>query len=123
MVVIQHAAGSEDERPVHTVCVDRFFMGKYEITQGQWKNVMGDNPSRFKKGDDYPVEYIRWDEVQEFISKLNAMTGEEYRLPSEAEWEFAARAGGRKLKYAADKDKINPFYLLWFFPLGFSSPN
>ncbi|MBK7000374.1 MAG: SUMF1/EgtB/PvdO family nonheme iron enzyme [Rhodoferax sp.] len=86
--------GDSDEKPVHTVNVRSFAMGKYEVTQGQWKTVMGSNPSRFTDcGDDCPVEKVNWDDVQEYIKKLNARSGKQYRLPSEAEWEYAARAG------------------------------
>jgi len=81
------------ERPVHQVTVDSFYMGKHEVTQGQWKAVTGGaNPSLFK-GDDLPVEMVSWDDVQGFIQKLNQLTGRRYRLPTEAEWEYACRAG------------------------------
>ncbi len=71
-----------------------FWMGKYEVTQRQWQAVMGNNPSGSRVGDDFPVENVSWKDVQEFITKLNAQDEEfEYRLPSEAEWEYAARAG------------------------------
>ena len=91
----------DSEGPVHKVCLDGFWMGKYEVTQAQWQKIMGSNPSSFK-GANRPVESISWDEAQEFIKKLNAKTGKnpplplpggEYRLPSEAEWEYACRAG------------------------------
>ena len=94
----------DDEKPVHEVCVDGFWMGKYEVTQGQWQKVMGKNPSGFKKGDDYPVEQVSWDDVQEYIKKLSSRGGREYRLPTEAEWEFAARSGGREEEYAGGSD-------------------
>ncbi|MCI5137372.1 MAG: hypothetical protein D3922_02905, partial [Candidatus Electrothrix sp. AR1] len=81
-----------DEGPVHKVCVNSFQMGKYEVTQGQWKKIMGSNPSEFQKGDSYPVEKVSWDDAQEFIGKLNAKSGKNYRLPTEAEWEYACRA-------------------------------
>ena len=69
-------------------------MGKTEVTQGQWKAVMGNNPSRFSQcGDDCPVEQVNWDEAQEFTNRLSQKTGKQYRLPSEAEWEYSARAG------------------------------
>ena len=88
--------GDADEKPVRTVSVPAFLMGRTEVTQGQWKAVMGSNPSRFKAcGDTCPVEQVSWDDAQEFIRKLNAQTGQRYRLPSEAEWEYAARAGSR----------------------------
>jgi hypothetical protein len=69
-----------------------FYIGKYEVTQGQWKAIMGNNPSNFS-GDNLPVEMVSWNDVQEFISRLNAATGRQYRLPAESEWEFAARGG------------------------------
>jgi formylglycine-generating enzyme required for sulfatase activity len=70
-------------------------IGKHEVTQGQWKMVMGSNPSNFKScGDNCPVERVSWDDAQQFINKLNSMTGKRYRLPTEAEWEYACRAGG-----------------------------
>ena len=79
----------------HKVTISKdFYLGKYEVTQGQWKAVMGNNPSRFSScGDDCPVEQVSWDDVQEFIKKLNAKDSGTYRLPTEAEWEYAARAG------------------------------
>lgn len=88
--------GVGDERPVHTVKITRpFYLGRTEVTQGQWKAVMGVNPSSFSAcGDDCPVERVSWDDVQEFIARLNAANpGAGYRLPTEAEWEYAARAG------------------------------
>jgi formylglycine-generating enzyme required for sulfatase activity len=90
--------GSNDnaeEKPSHTVRVTAFEIGKYEVTQGQWKAVMGANPSRFNTcGDDCPVEQVSWDDTQQFIQKLNQESGKQYRLPSEAEWEYACKAGG-----------------------------
>jgi formylglycine-generating enzyme required for sulfatase activity len=83
-----------DEKPAHTVRVNEFMMGKYEVTQGQWKAVMGANPSEFSEcGDTCPVENVSWNEIQVFIQKLNTQTGKQYRLPNEAEWEYACRAG------------------------------
>ncbi|MCL2074290.1 MAG: SUMF1/EgtB/PvdO family nonheme iron enzyme [Marinilabiliaceae bacterium] len=76
----------------HLVTVSSFYIGKYEITQAQWKVVMGNNPSYFK-GDNHPVEKVSWNEVQEFIKQLNRLKGTKYRLPTEAEWEYAARGG------------------------------
>lgn len=85
----------EDEKPVHRVTLSRFAMGKYEVTQKQWRDVMGTSPSSFKNCDDCPVESVSWDDIQEFLQKLNALTKKNYRLPTEAEWEFAARGGIR----------------------------
>jgi formylglycine-generating enzyme required for sulfatase activity len=76
----------------HKVCVENFEIGKYEVTQAQWKAVMGKNPSKFN-GDNLPVEQISWNDAQSFIAKLNTETGKTYRLPTETEWEYAARAG------------------------------
>ncbi len=87
-----------DENPSHSVTVSGFYMSKYEVTQKQWQAVMGTNPSKFK-GDNLPVESISWNEVQKFISKLNELTGKKYRLPTEAEWEFASRGGTKSLGY------------------------
>jgi formylglycine-generating enzyme required for sulfatase activity len=84
----------DDEKPAHQVTISEpFYMGKYEVTQAQWKAVMGENPSVFKD-DDRPVENVLWEDAQQFIQKLNKREGKEAcRLPSEAEWEYAARAG------------------------------
>ncbi|WP_417909330.1 caspase, EACC1-associated type [Candidatus Electronema sp. PJ] len=84
-----------DEGPIPNVCVDGLWMGKYEVTQGQWKKIMNSaNPASFKQGDDYPVENISWEDTQKFIVNLNTRTGRNYSLPTEAEWEYACRAGG-----------------------------
>lgn len=78
------------EKPVHSVQLRSYLIGKTEVTQGLWKAVMGSNPS-LHQGDDLPVENVSWYDVQDFILKLNALSGKQYRLPTEAEWEFAAR--------------------------------
>ena len=87
--------GSSNERPVHEVEISRgFWLGKYEVTQGEWEAVMGSNPSDYKGDARRPVEHISWNDVQGFIAKLNAAAGSDvYRLPTEAEWEYACRAG------------------------------
>jgi formylglycine-generating enzyme required for sulfatase activity len=83
-----------DESPQHEVKItEEFYLGKYLVTQEQWEAIMGENPSYFKKGKKYPVDSVSWNDCQEFIKKLNAQTGKKYRLPSEAEWEYACRAG------------------------------
>ena len=81
-----------DESPVHQVTVSSFYMGETEVTQRQWKAIMGSNPSRYK-GDNRPVENVSWNNCQAFIQKLNQLTGRTFRLPTEAEWEYAARGG------------------------------
>ena len=83
---------SEDEGPQHQVTVPDFYMGKYEVTQAQWRAVMGSNPSHFE-GDSLPVEQVSWNDAVEFCAKLSRATGRTYRLPTEAEWEYACRAG------------------------------
>ena len=91
----------DDEYPTHRVTLSSFSIGRYEVTQEEWKAVMGSNPSEFK-GAKRPVENVSWDDCQKFIRKLNEMTGKNFRLPTEAEWEFAARGGNhsRGYKYA-----------------------
>jgi formylglycine-generating enzyme required for sulfatase activity len=99
----------DNERPVHSVTVSDFYIGKYPITQKQWKKVMGNNPS-FDKGDDLPVQKISWYDAQTFIKELNTITGKKYRLPTEAEWEYAARGGvksnGHKYSGSSLIDKV-----------------
>lgn len=96
---------SDSEGPVHHVKISNaFYMGKYEVTQKQWRDVMGSSPSNFK-GDNLPVEQVSWNDVQEFIKKLNGKEGtNKYRLPSEAEWEYATRSG-TTTKYSFGDDE------------------
>ena len=103
--------GDSDEKPVHSITVSDFYIGKYEVTQKEWKDIMGKNPSYFK-GDNLPVEQVRWNDVQKFIKKLNIKTGGNFRLPTEAEWEYAARGGNKSVtlsgvegyKYSSSND-------------------
>ena len=99
---------ASDEKPSHFVQLTGFAISKYEVTQALWKQVMGNNPSRFK-GDSLPVENVSWDDVQVFLQRLNSKTGKNYRLPTEAEWEYAARGGqlSRQTQYAGGSDLEN----------------
>lgn len=103
--------GSTTEKPVHRVTIKDFHLCKYPVTQGQWKKVMGKNPASFQGGGDLPVETVSWDDVQDFIQKLNQQlpAGQKpYRLPTEAEWEYAAREGGKKVRFGNGKDIADP---------------
>lgn len=122
-------AGDEDERPVHEVCVDGFSIGKFEVTQGQWQSIMGSNPSTFRQcGKSCPVEGVSWNDVQQFITKLNLRSEKNYRLPTEAEWEFAASSGGKRERYSGGDAASG---LAWFEanaggrtrPVGQKKPN
>lgn len=108
MVVIP--AGSFDmgeTGQTHRVSIRSFALGKTEVTQAQWQAVMGSNPTRFKGcGLDCPVENVSWDDIQEFIRRLNSRSGKQYRLPSEGEWEYACRAGSRD-EYCGGNDLID----------------
>ncbi len=104
--------GESNEKPVHEVCVDGFWMGKYEVTQGQWEKVMGNNPSSFKASDSHPVETVSWNDVQDFIRKLNALGKGGFRLPTEAEWEYACRSGGKQETYCGGND-VNRVAWYW----------
>ena len=121
----------DDEGPVHTVTIEKaYYLGKYEVTQKQWREVMGSNPSDFK-GDDLPVEWVTWDDAQDFVIKLNAREGtDKYRLPSEAEWEYAARAG-TTTRYSFGNDESDLGEYAWYWdnsnskthPVGQKKPN
>jgi len=82
----------QKDEELHEVCVDGFWMGKYEVTQGKWQKIMGENPASFKHGDDYPVESVSWNDTKSFIETLNKKSGKNYRLPTEAEWEYSCKA-------------------------------
>ncbi len=120
-----------DESPVHKVTIEEpFYLGKYEVTQEQWQKVMGNNPSYFK-GDSLPVERVSWEEAQQFIKKLNEMEkADKYRLPSEAEWEYACRAGNNA-RYSFGYDVSSLGEYAWYdensgdkpHPVGQKNPN
>ncbi|MBQ7743129.1 MAG: formylglycine-generating enzyme family protein [Bacteroidaceae bacterium] len=86
------------EKPAHQVTLGSYYIGQTEVTQELWEAVMGSNPSNWK-GDRLPVEQVSWNDCQTFIAKLNELTGEKFRLPTEAEWEFAARGGNKSMHY------------------------
>ena len=119
-----------NEKPAHRVQVGSFEIGKYEVTQALWQAVMGENPSHFKGCAECPVEQVSWDDAQTFLAKLNALTGQQYRLPTEAEWEYAARGGQQShgYQYAGSN---NPDSVAWHrnnsgdrtHPVGQKQPN
>jgi formylglycine-generating enzyme required for sulfatase activity len=101
-----------EEKPAHQVTLSSFCIGKYQVTQAEWVAVMGNNPSYFK-GERRPVVCVSWDDVQVFLERLNAQTGMKYRLPTEAEWEYAARGGkySKGFKFSGSDDLGN---VAWF---------
>ncbi len=96
-----------NEKPLRTVQLDAFWIGSHEVTQRQWKKIMGKNPSRFKKSDNHPVERVSWEDVQKFIGRLNKKSAAKFVLPSEAQWEFACRGGGKPVTYGTGSGKMN----------------
>ncbi|MDD2716637.1 MAG: formylglycine-generating enzyme family protein [Candidatus Wallbacteria bacterium] len=103
------------EKPPHTVIITKgFYLDKYEVTQAQWQSVMGNNPSCFR-GDQRPVDMVSWDDSQVFIRKLSQLTGKKFRLPTEAEWEYACRAGTETKYYWGDQADGN---CMWYDDAG-----
>lgn len=123
--------GFPDEQPLNEVCVDDFYLGQYPVTQGEWRLLMDNNPSVFKKGDRYPVEMISWNGANTFIQELNKNSDGKFRLPTEAEWEYAARSGGKKEKWAGVNDLEQLSDYMWYesnskektHPVGLKKPN
>ena len=108
----QEADAFDDEKPPHRVTVSSYYIGETEVTQSLWQAVMGRNPSKFQ-GANRPVENVSWDDCQTFIFKLNSLTGKNFRLPTEAEWEFAARGGNKSHAYKySGSNEINK--VAWF---------
>ena len=99
-----------DEAPQQEVNIKQFFFGAHEITQRQWQAVMGENPSIFRDYPDNPVEMVTWNDCQEFIKKLNRLGIGSFRLPSEAEWEYACRAGTSTRFYWGDDPQLKQIY-------------
>ena len=118
-----------DEKPTHSVTLSSFYLCKYEVTQALWQAVMGGNPSFFK-GNNLPVENVSWNDCQTFITRLNSLMGKNFRLPTEAEWEYAARGGNRSrgYKYSGSNTLSD---VAWYYgnsgskthPVGSKSPN
>ena len=125
----QDSDAFDDEKPPHSVTLSSFYICKYEVTQALWRAVMGKNPSRFK-GNNLPVEQVSWNDCQTFISRLNNLTGKNFRLPTEAEWEYAARGGNRSRGYKYSGSNTLPD-VAWYednsgsktHPVGSKSPN
>ncbi len=117
------------EKKMRTVSVDSFYIGKFPVTQNEWLEIIGNNPSNFI-GDSLPVEQVSWNDIQTFLEKLNAKTGKKYRLPTEAEWEYAAR-GGKKSKGYNYSGSNNIEDVVWYsgnsnhqtHPVGTKKPN
>ena len=95
----QGGDADSDEYPVHSVTLSDYYIGETEVTQELWEAVMGSNPSDFSGNPQRPVEMVSWNDCQEFITKLNELTGKNFRLPTEAEWEYAARGGNGSQGY------------------------
>ena len=121
---------NNDEKPQHQVNLQEFYLGKYPVTQEQYQAIMGNNPSVFKNHRKNPVEDVRWNDAQKFCQKLSKKTGKKYRLPSEAEWEYACRAETQTRYYFGDDEKQLGEYA-WFdknsgsktHPIGQKKPN
>ncbi len=125
----QRSDAFDDEKPTHSVTLSSFYLCKYEVTQALWRAVMGNIPSRFK-GNNLPVEKVSWDDCQTFITRLNNLTGKNFRLPTEAEWEYAARGGNRSRGYKYSGSNVLSD-VAWYddnsggktHPVGSKSPN
>ena len=122
-------SSNDKEKPARTIQMKSFSLGKYEVTQAEWVALMGENPSE-SEGPNLPVDHVSWEMAQSFVEKLSKLTGKKYRLPSEAEWEYAARAGTSKEYYDSDEIASLDAYA-WFgansdkeaHPVGQKKPN
>ena len=121
----EQGSDAESDETTHSVTLSDYYIGKFEVTQELWEAVMGSNPSRFK-GSKNPVEQVSWNDCQSFIRKLNQLTGANFRLPTEAEWEYAARGGSRSrgYKYSGSSNINNvAWYTVNCYDKGSSSPD
>ena len=120
MTVEQESEAFDVEQPAHEVALSSYLIGQTEVTQALWQAVMGSNPSYFSSRNNYdtnlqrPVEFVSWNDCQTFITKLNQLTGKTFRLPTEAEWEFAARGGNRSQGYKYSGSN-NPDDVAWYW--------
>ncbi|GJQ60594.1 MAG: formylglycine-generating enzyme family protein [Candidatus Scalindua sp. AMX11] len=122
--------GEDDENPVHEICVDDFYIGKYEVTQTEWSQIMRIRSDANGSGN-YPVHNVSWEDVDNYIIKLNEKSGKKYRLPTEAEWEYAARSGGKNERWAGTSDEAELKDYAWYgdnsdrttHPVGQKKPN
>ena len=113
MMGCEDGDAEKNEKPVHEVTLSSYSIGETEVTQALWQAVMGKNPSNFK-GDNLPVESMTWKDCQEFIENLNSLTGKRFRLPTEAEWEYAARGGSKSHGYKySGSDSIDDVAWFW----------
>jgi formylglycine-generating enzyme required for sulfatase activity len=114
--------GEDDERPIHNVLIDSFCLGKYEVTQRQWIEVMNTKPweklEYLCEGDNFPAVNVNWYDVKHFIRKLNHISNEHFRLPTEAEWEYACRAGTTS-KYAHGSLRMGLSHYAWYYDNAF----
>lgn len=122
----EQGSDASNEKPTHQVTLSSFSIGQTEVTQELWQAVMGSNPSRYTSDLQRPVESVSWNDCQTFITKLNALTGKNFRLPTEAEWEYAARGGNRSKRYKyAGSNNIDD--VAWYYDnsyaLGSSHPD
>ena len=100
--------GKVDEQPVHRVCLNNFYLGKYEVSKMQWKKVMSQNPSKFRGNVHFPIDNVSWEDAQKFITKLNRISKRKFRLPTEAEWEYACRNRGQHVRFGNGKNILKP---------------
>ncbi len=110
----EQGSDAEGEQPVHSVTLSDYYIGETEVTQELWESVMGSNPSGFKGNNQRPVESVSWNDCQEFIKELNSLTGKKFRLPTEAEWEYAARGGKYSRGYTYSGSN-NPDEVAWYW--------